>query len=77
MSSPERDSPRESEAIWHPAREWLEDDELDADFHPALEPSEDDEWEDDMPNEDEELNLGDADGNTDNNLNYNKRKSGG
>jgi WD repeat-containing protein 23 len=69
MSSPERDSPRESEAIWHPAREWLEDDELDSDFHPALEPSEDDEWEDDMPNEDEELNLGDADGNTDNTVN--------
>ncbi|OQD83249.1 hypothetical protein PENANT_c017G07476 [Penicillium antarcticum] len=61
MSSPERESPRESEAIWHPAREWLEEDELDADYHPALEPSEDDEWEDDMPNEDDDLNLGVAD----------------
>lgn len=47
-----RESPRGPEGIWHPAHEWLEDDELDPDYHPALEPSQDDgAWEDDTLND--------------------------
>jgi len=59
-----RESPGESERIWHPAQEWLEEDELDADYHPAQEQSEDDDgWEDDLPIEDEAMDLGLVDGN--------------
>ena len=56
------------ESIWHPAREWLEeDDDLDMDYHPALEGSnDDDEWEEEADNEDEEINLGISDGTNDN-----------
>ncbi|KAJ5048136.1 LEC14B protein [Penicillium chrysogenum] len=59
------ESSRGSEGIWHPAHEWLENDELDTDYHPALEPSEHDgAWEDDIPNEDQQMGSGVASENT-------------
>mgnify|MGYP006868024219 FL=1 len=59
------ESSRGSEGIWHPAHEWLENDELDTEYHPALEPSEHDgAWEDDIPNEDQQMGSGVASGRT-------------
>lgn len=47
------------QTIWHPARQWLEeDDEHDIDYHPALEESEEgDAWEE-MSVEDEDFDVG-------------------
>lgn len=55
-----RESPRGSEGIWHPAREWLEDDELDTEYHPASQ--EDGAWtdalnEEQMRLEEEDIRL--------------------
>jgi WD repeat-containing protein 23 len=59
------ESSRGSEGIWHPAHEWLEEDELDTEYHPALEPSEHDgAWEDDISNEDQQMGSGVASENT-------------
>ncbi|KAJ5154586.1 uncharacterized protein N7500_010025 [Penicillium coprophilum] len=59
-----RESPRGSEGIWHPAREWLEDDELDTDYHTAAEPSRHDSaQEDNISNEDQQMGFGVADDN--------------
>ncbi|KAJ5780462.1 hypothetical protein N7457_005622 [Penicillium paradoxum] len=56
MSDNGRESTEESEIFWHPAREWLEEDEPETDYHPAREPSEDDgAWEDDISNADEHM----------------------
>lgn len=51
--------------VWHPAQEWLdEDDELDMDYHPAIEGSEDDDgWE--MDAEEMGLELGISEGKRD------------
>ncbi|KAJ6157535.1 hypothetical protein N7470_005127 [Penicillium chermesinum] len=64
MSS--HDSPSDGargDAVWHPAHEWLEeDDELDMDYHPAMEGSDEDEgWDDDAAPEDDEMGLGVSD----------------
>lgn len=61
----DRESPRDSEGTWHPAQEWLEEDELDTEYHPALEPSEHDgAWEDEIPNEDQQMGSEIASGRT-------------
>lgn len=68
MSSPAspsgeaRESAGES-TVWHPAREWLEEeDEHDVDYHPGLEESEEgDAWEE-MSVEDEEFDVRITDG---------------
>ncbi|KAF4771361.1 hypothetical protein HAV15_004462 [Penicillium sp. str.  len=61
----DRESPRDSEGTWHPAQEWLEEDELDTEYHPALEPSEHDgAWEDEIPNEDQQMGSEIASDNT-------------
>lgn len=60
----DRESPRDSEGTWHPAREWLEEDELDTEYHPALESEHDGAWEDDIPNEDQQIDSGIASGRT-------------
>jgi WD repeat-containing protein 23 len=49
------DSPGEPERIWHPAHEWLEEDELDSDYHPPQEPEDNGGWEAELPIEDEAL----------------------
>jgi WD repeat-containing protein 23 len=46
---------------WHPAQEWLEeDDEVDMDYHPALEGSEDEDGWEEM--DEDEMGLGLSDG---------------
>jgi WD repeat-containing protein 23 len=60
-----RESSRGSEGIWHPTREWPEDDEQDAEYHAALEPSRDDGAQgDNISNEDHQMGFGVADGKT-------------
>lgn len=61
MSDNGRESPGESEVFWHPAHEWLEEDEPDTEYHPALE-RESDTWQDDISNEDEQMGAGIAHG---------------
>lgn len=52
-----RESPGGSERVWHPAHEWLEEDEVDTNHHPAQEPD-DDGSEGDLPIEDEAMSPG-------------------
>lgn len=67
MSSPGSPSEEARESAggtpaWHPAQEWLEeDDEVDMDYHPALEGSEDEDGWEEMHAEDE-MGLGVSDG---------------
>lgn len=56
------ESSRGSEGIWHPAHEWLEDDELDTEYHPASEHH--GAWEDDITNEEQQMGSGIASGKT-------------
>ncbi|CAG7970780.1 unnamed protein product [Penicillium nalgiovense] len=56
------ESSRGSEGIWHPAHEWLEDDELDTEYHPASEHH--GAWEDDITNEEQQMDSGIASDNT-------------
>lgn len=64
MSSPRSPSEEARESAggtptWHPAQEWLEeDDEVDMDYHPAMDESEDG-WEE---MEGEDMGLGVSDG---------------
>lgn len=59
----------EDSTVWHPAQEWLDDDDLDMDYQPQRDLSEDDdEWEDDVHDEDEDMGLGLSDGRTNNML---------
>ncbi|CAL5866450.1 uncharacterized protein PFLUO_LOCUS658 [Penicillium psychrofluorescens] len=55
MASPgssDNQAPSNPSTVWHPAQEWLEDDELDMDYHPAQDITEDDDdWEDHMDDE--------------------------
>jgi WD repeat-containing protein 23 len=66
MSSPGSPSEEARESAggtpaWHPAQEWLEeDDEVDMDYHPALEGSEDEDGWEEM--EEDEMGLGLSDG---------------
>lgn len=68
MSSPGSPSEEARESAggttaWHPAQEWLEeDDEVDMDYHPALEGSEDEDGWEEMDAEDEDMDLGVSDG---------------
>ncbi|CAG7918269.1 unnamed protein product [Penicillium olsonii] len=57
-STPNRtESPGDDEGLWHPAHEWLEEDEQDSDYHPAREPEHGEGWLDDMPIEDEAMGM--------------------
>jgi WD repeat-containing protein 23 len=66
MSSPGSPSEEARESAggtpaWHPAQEWLEeDDEVDMDYHPALEGSEDEDGWEEM--DEDEMGLGLSDG---------------
>jgi hypothetical protein len=62
MPDDETESTGGSERIWHPAHEWLEEDEL-TDSRPAQEAAEDDGgWEDEMDNEDGHMAFSIVDG---------------
>lgn len=52
------DSPGGDEGIWHPALEWLEEDEQDVDYTPHPEPNHVEAWVDEMPIEDEAMGMG-------------------
>ncbi|CAG8043261.1 unnamed protein product [Penicillium salamii] len=52
------DSPAGDEGIWHPALEWLEEDEQDVDYTPHPEPNHVEAWVDEMPIEDEAMGMG-------------------
>lgn len=63
-SQEEQRASAEDSSEWHPAQEWLDDDETDMDYQPRPGASEDDdEWQDDVDDEDEDMGLGLSDGN--------------